>query len=124
MNIPELIDEARDSIGEYCMNTCKAKCCKRGKLAVNDEQAKFIIKNKKIKIEKKLGLTIINLDDVCPALKDNKCGVYEKRPQSCRDYPLFLNNNMIFADAKCEAVQKGMFYEFLKKIEKEGVKVI
>ena len=124
MDILKLVDEARDSIGEYCMNSCKAKCCKRGKLAVNEEQAKFIIKNKKIKTENKSGLTIINLDNICPALKDNKCSVYDKRPQSCRDYPLFYNNNMLFADAKCEAVQKGMFEEFLKKIEKMGIKII
>ena len=33
------------------------------------------------------GLNAVNLKIVCPHLKDNRCSIYSRRPDICREYP-------------------------------------
>jgi Fe-S-cluster containining protein len=31
---------------------------------------------------------LLSIPDICPHLVDNKCDIYENRPEYCRNYPL------------------------------------
>ncbi len=37
-------------------------------------------------VQKDSGAYLLSFDFPCPNLTDNGCKIYEKRPQSCRDY--------------------------------------
>jgi Fe-S-cluster containining protein len=40
----------------------------------------------------------------CPAYVDARCSVYEKRPTSCRDFPIYEDGDAITVDTRCEAI--------------------
>ena len=135
MDAFELVNEARSSIGTYCMNECKAQCCRRGFLPLlNKQQMDAVIgrkQNEFIKskiITKKNNISILDMNKhQCPKLtEDFKCGIYnnKERPQSCADYPLMLANNMLIAASNCPAVQNGLLNKYFSELKKLGVKII
>jgi Fe-S-cluster containining protein len=63
----------------------------------------------------------------CPSLDKNyKCKLFKnpKRPSLCRDFPVMVVGNYIITSPICPAVNEGKLNPFLKKLEKEGYKII
>ncbi|MFT7616342.1 MAG: Fe-S-cluster containining protein [Candidatus Woesearchaeota archaeon] len=104
------------------MTSCQAKCCKRGKIIVDN--ATLIKQNPDLGTVREDGLREMSLTPQCKFLKESKCTVYENRPQICRDYPLFDRYKKLFVASSCEGYQKGLLDEHLEKLKQEGFEII
>ena len=137
IKINKILTEARNSISDFCINECKAKCCKKGKLILlNEKEVNFICSNKKDKYLKrrvlkstKDGNFTFNHERVkCPYLtKDNKCSEWKNpnRPKVCYDFPLFFSQDKYIITAQiCPSVVNGKLNEYLEKLKKFGLKII
>lgn len=135
--INSILNEARNSISDYCINDCKALCCRKGKLLLQNEmEVKFICQGKENKFSKRKILQktkdnnfTYNHERVkCPYLtNDFKCSEWKNpnRPQVCKDFPLFFSQNKFIITASiCPAVQNNLFESYLKKLEDKGLKII
>lgn len=131
----EIANEARNSISNYCISICKAKCCKHGKLLLqtNDEVESICGKENITQmaedgiIEKtQHNFVTYNLEQKsCRHLKESVfCSIHKssKKPQICNDYPLFLTKQYVIASPQCPAVESGEIDEFISKIKKLGFK--
>jgi len=137
VNINRILYLARVSISDFCINDCKAKCCKVGKLILlNDDEINFMtngnvdmfLKNGVLCRTEQGNYTFNHSKFKCPFLKDdNTCSVWKdlRRPQVCKDFPLFfVQNKFIFTADICPAIKNGMLNSYLKKLEKFGLKII
>ena len=141
MNLDEpvtsIANTARNSISDYCINVCKAKCCKRGKLVLfNDSEICAIVgKNKtkylKNKILEKSKITknyYYNLEkEPCKNLLQNDlCSIHKdkNKPKICDDYPIFLTKKCVIIAKDCEAAQNNLLEKYITEIESLGYKRI
>lgn len=135
--INKILNEARNSISDYCINKCKAKCCRYGKLILlNEMEIDFITKGKKEKYLKrkvlkptKDGNFTFNHERVkCPYLtNDFKCSEWRNpnRPKVCYDFPLFFTQNKyIITSQTCPSVTEGELDIYFEKLKKMGLKII
>ena len=133
--VEKIADAARNSLGDYCMNECKAYCCRKGFLVVTEDQADTVTQGqtKQLISEKKLtpieggGLALdFGATGGCPSLKDFKCTIYtdKKRPKACGDFPVFIwKNEVVRLSTKCPAVRENKLYPYMDKIKKLGYKL-
>lgn len=131
-----IAQEARNSLGNYCINTCGAKCCKSGFLALMNEKEVDIVVGKKkqeylnkgLLIEKEGKSTLYNLEKGrCKNLtKKNLCGVHKdpNKPRLCDDFPLFLSRNYAIVASTCPGANEGLLDSYLDKLKKLGYKII
>ena len=75
-------------------NHCDAECCKYLAIAVNPNDQAYIQYlmthgGKLSTSDCKGNLAVILVDHVCKQLKDNRCSIYEDRPDICREYDAF-----------------------------------
>lgn len=101
----EIIKDALNIIGEYCLNSCEAECCKRGSLKLDGVRVKL---------------------NPCPKLINDRCSIYSNRPKTCSDYPIrkaMLGDKEIIIINKCKAVDSGIVNTHINKIEKLGYKI-
>ena len=134
--IEKLANEARDSVGDFCANECHSFCCRKGYLPVSEEEANLICGKNKEKFilngifeEKWNGKFFLNFEnnpDGCPALKDFKCLIHseDKRPQTCKDFPIFILNKKIKISDRCPAKKEGKFFKFEKDVKKLGYEFV
>ena len=127
--------DARESLSSFCMNECRAKCCKQGKLLLKDDkEIKTICGNKvdkyfKSKILERIsyGLATYNLEKKpCKMLYDGvKCRIHKSKlkPVICDDYPLFLTREYVILSNECPGVERGMLDEYKSKLVNLGYKV-
>ena len=125
----DIAEEARNSLGKYCMEECKAFCCRKGFLPLKESEVDIITLGKREELLSK-GVLKKNGDKYsldmrkgCSAIKDNKCQVYDKRPKICRDFPLFIEGKIIMASPGCPAVREGKLYPYIKRLLMEGFKL-
>lgn len=133
------LDKIRDSLGSYCMNECRAKCCKMGKLLLqNNKEFDLIVPKEKIEqyeqekiIEQNPKTKNVYFDHEkvggCQHLKGVMCGVYKNpdKPQICRDFPIFKVGNYIMTSSFCQAVENNILDKELEKVsQKFNLKVI
>ncbi len=130
------LKEARESISNYCINTCKSKCCRKGKLILlNSNEVNTICgkKEEEYLITKILEKTENNFwhynleKQKCPHLRDDsKCNIHKKeyRPQVCNDFPIFKTKNYIIPANICPAVKEGLLNEYIEKMRNKGYKII
>ncbi|MBW3012026.1 YkgJ family cysteine cluster protein [Candidatus Woesearchaeota archaeon] len=125
-----LVDEARNSLGEFCSAKCNAHCFKHGFLELSERELVKIIHDRLYNFD------ISRINDIayarhslklgkdipCPCLKKNKCTIYADRPQCCRDFPLFVNGKMIAVAPDCPGID--ILKPYLKKLEDIGFKII
>jgi Fe-S-cluster containining protein len=127
-HILKLADQARDSLGNYCMSTCLALCCKSGSLTITKEEA--LIFEHKDKEERKDGLFTIPLKPHCVHLntKSFGCSVYDKRPTPCRSFPIYIRgsgeNTTILIAEWCEGQKAGLLKSYEEKFKALGCRVI
>ncbi|MDA3855149.1 MAG: YkgJ family cysteine cluster protein [Candidatus Woesearchaeota archaeon] len=134
-DIVNLVESARNSISDYCMNVCHAKCCQFGFLSMNHSQAILILgkfekeylKNNLL-IKKEGDKYHLNLG-AKPCLKlDDKflCKIHlnENRPRLCKDYPLFIVGKYVISASSCPVIEKNLLDEEFKVMESLGYKII
>lgn len=128
-----IADEARSSLSNYCITICGAKCCKFGKLLLqNDDEVKTICGKENIsnysneKIIEKTQNNFVTYDlekKPCQHLKESDlCSIHKSKskPQICNDYPLFLTKKYIIASKQCPAVVEGELDKHIQKIKDLG----
>lgn len=134
-NEDALIDEARNSLSEYCIKKCKAFCCRDGYLLLRGKEIEVVLQGKEKELAKQNVLSwdkdkACMLDmkaKPCPSLNnDFTCKIYthESRPKLCKDYPLFANKDSVTTHPNCPAVKKGILDPYLKKLKEKGYKII
>ncbi|MBI5389454.1 YkgJ family cysteine cluster protein [Candidatus Woesearchaeota archaeon] len=136
MDAETIADEARSSIGWYCMSTCKALCCRKGIIRLQGKQEIAAVtqgKEEELRKERLLEdaggeAAILHVGKrPCPSLtSDSKCSIYTNphRPKGCANFPLYFYGNTLWAASFCPAVKTGLMDEHLKRIEELGVKVL
>lgn len=133
--INELVESARNRIGDYCINVCHAKCCQFGFLSINLSQVKLILgkfENEYFKnsllIKKEGDNYHLNLGaKPCLKLNDkNLCEIHlnENRPRLCKDYPLFIVGKFVISASSCQAIQENILSKEFEAIEALGYKII
>ena len=113
--VVENVNRARNSLGPYCMTVCKAMCCRRGQLLLEQVDASHIDINL---LPDERGYVTVSLENACPKLTvDSKCSIYENRPKPCREYPLYPKGKLLLVAQSCQGVQTGQI-DF-SELEKE-----
>ena len=73
-----------------CDRSCgNATCCRFILLPIGDKKSdytRWAALHKDIELVEWRGLICIKLDKKCKMLKNNKCNIYEDRPDMCRTY--------------------------------------
>jgi Fe-S-cluster containining protein len=126
-----LFNKAREQISEFCINSCKALCCKKGFLPISTIDEVKIVLNKKFNyvmknklLEEKNNKFFLHLEKIhCPSLqKNSKCNVYTSnlRPKICAEFPIFIYGKKIMIAEWCPAFQKGLFIDFIKEMKEKG----
>ncbi len=134
----DIANRGRNSISDFCINNCQAKCCKFGALLLqSNSEVNIIVGNKKEEFLKNkiLEPTVqgnfkFNYEGggQCRHLNSqNLCGIHKNpsRPRICSDFPIFLfKNNFTIADNFCPAAQSGLLENFAIELETLGLRRI
>lgn len=83
--------------------TACANCCKEKEIIVNEKDIERLSKKLKLSREEfETKYLVKNQDDKfifnkspCPFLKDDRCTVYDIRPEYCRSYPHFQKRSLV-----------------------------
>jgi len=131
--IESILVRARNAISSFCVNDCKAYCCRKGYLVLTKEEMELTLQNKqeeylKDKCLKELvdGKFSLYLNPKsCPSLKDNKCLIHKnlKRSQTCKTFPIRVDNNTIYISKRCLASRTNLFYPFIEELIQLGCKL-
>ncbi len=127
MKAEEIAEKARRSISKFCSEECKAYCCRKSYLVLTSKEVDLVaqgvrtgLEDKKIVKKTKGEDYFLNLRNGCPCLKGNLCIIHNnsKRPEVCKQFPIFIKNKNIRLSSGCLAVKNDLFYpyvhEFLK----------
>lgn len=135
MDIERLAQKARKSISRYCIEECKAYCCRKGYLILDSVQLKLVMQNRQdelkdlVKEIKKGSFSMYmgNSKQPCPSLNEKyECIIHKKknRPQACKEFPLFIKGKKIILSPRCLAVKEGKFYPYIIKFKELGYKIL
>jgi Fe-S-cluster containining protein len=135
-DIQNLVYMALKEISEYCINECHAFCCRKGYLILKPEEVELVVGDKKdILIENgdlkemnngKFSLNLGNFFGNCPQLENFKCKIHtnNKRPATCKDFPIFIVGREIKISSRCPAKRENKFFRLVKEAEKNGYKIV
>ena len=132
MNIERVVKEARKSISNFCIEECKAYCCRKGCLTLTSKEVDLITHGKTKEFEvsgtivRKEGESyVLDLGRSCPSLKNFKCVIHNnpERPSICKEFPIFIKDRSISFSQGCPAVRKKLFYPYEKQFLKLGYKL-
>jgi len=128
MEILRSVIKARKSISSFCIEECKAYCCRKGYLVLQGKEIKKVLDNDYASsTTKNDGTVSLNLNDNgCPQLKDNKCKIHKSknRPKTCGDFPVYLYGNTIFLSPRCLAVRENKMYAFIHLWKEKKFRVV
>jgi Fe-S-cluster containining protein len=134
-DINKIADEARNSLSKYCMEECHAYCCRKGYIIINHEQVDLVIENKKEKLISegtlkellggKFSFNFTNSFEGCTQLENGKCKIHknEKRPNVCKEFPIFITGKTIRLSPRCYGIKEGLLYPFIKKFKELGYEI-
>jgi Fe-S-cluster containining protein len=132
MNADKLIEKARREIGRFCIEECKAYCCRKGYLVLSEKEMNKITKNTSEEWKKRNLKKISNgkysmyLGENCPCLQEDfTCKIHKSvnRPEVCRQFPFFVEGKEILLSPRCLAVKQGKFYKTVKLLMMQGYTV-
>ena len=127
--------QARKALSSYCSAECKAYCCRRGYLTLDDSnialvsqgmQDELVAKKVITKVkEGRYSLYIGDYENPCPSLKNNICLIHSsrKRPKACREFPIIVRGNNVCVSLRCPAVNDGLLYPYLRRLKKLGFNI-
>lgn len=119
-----LVDHARNSLGPFCMQSCHAKCCRRGKLILDTVQEQSVFPKERVE-QNESGVTSIQIEGGCPNLQsDNGCSVYQNRPRCCREFPIYLRGSTVIIASWCTGYEQGLLDHYVLQFESLGLRVI
>jgi len=131
-----LIETTLKNLSEFCICECKSYCCRKGFLMLNSKEVDLIIGKNKDKFLKenslkemlngKYSFNFENSEGACPQLKNFKCLIHqhEGRPQTCKDFPIFVLGDKIKVSPRCLAKKQNKFFEFEKEAERLGYEIV
>jgi|TARA_B100001971_G_C18178720_1_gene531445 Fe-S-cluster containining protein len=132
MKAEGIAEKARRSISAFCIEECKAYCCRKSYLVLTSEEVDLVTKEKRKELEEKNILKkldgekyILHLHNDCPSLKNNLCVIYDdqKRSTICKQFPIFIENKNIKLSSGCLAVKMNLFYPYVHELLKLGYKI-
>jgi len=112
-----ILDEARSALGPYCMSDCNAYCCKKEVITLTEEEAKSFKGSDQV-VKKEDFLVLVA--NPCPKLKENRCTIYNERPNACREFPIFKKGNEIFLANLCPGILNKKIYLQTRKLVELG----
>ena len=130
--LPETIAiKARNSISNYCVDECKAFCCRKGYLELSSKEMRLAIGSMQGELEHAGFLTEVKYNEFilnmsapngCPSLRNDKCLIHLNigRSSACKKFPIFISNNIVRFSARCPAVGANKFYSYISKFKKLG----
>lgn len=138
MNIEAIAEEARKSIGSFCIDECKAFCCGKCYLVMEEDEVDVVMQGRTAEFEErgllkrlasgKYSFNMGTYDVACPSLdlKTFKCKIHNhpKRPMTCRNFPLFIYGKNVMLSPRCLAVKLGMLYPFMARLKMEGYNIV
>jgi Fe-S-cluster containining protein len=136
MDAEKIACMARKSIGQFCIEDCKAYCCRKGYLVMKNKQLELILGNAAEDIDLKINFKKLDSNNIslflgngCPCLlPDFKCKIYKKknRPIACNKFPLILDTEkkIIKMSNRCPAVKLNMMFPFVKKLMGMGYTIV
>lgn len=134
--IEEIADQARNALSKYCIEECKAYCCKKGYIILSQNEMLLLLDSKKERflkkdllihlVDGKFSLLLGNSLGGCPKLKDSKCTIHKnsKRPLTCIEFPIFISEKEIHISKRCFGANQGILYPYTKKIIDLGYKIL
>ena len=139
-DINNLLDEARNSLTNYCTTICKSQCCRKGKILLLKAEEKELIVGDELEQKEAIKNTILEKQDSgnyhfdfeksgpCRWLSTDTglCKAYENpgRPTICSDYPLFKVGEYVIAAGNCPAVASGQLDSRLEEVRRKGYRVV
>lgn len=134
--IHKLVNKTLENLSGFCISECHSFCCRKGYLILKSEEVDLIVGDKKeILLGKKdlkemlngkFSLKLDNCLGDCPRLKNFKCEIHEniKRPDTCKNFPIFVALKEIKISSRCPAKAENKFFGFVKEAEKLGYKIV
>ncbi len=129
--------EARASIGKYCIEECKAYCCRSSHLILDEGQVDVVTQGKREEItgrklleripDRRYSLDMGDHSQPCPSLgRDFRCRIHKdsRRPKTCGDFPLFLHGKSILLSQRCPAVKENLLFPYTKRLSMMGYNVV
>ena len=123
----KLVNEARESIGQFCLEECNALCCRKGYLTLDDTNVNIVCENKQQSLDsgklKKVGSSYhLDMNKGCVNLNGPYCRIHKnpKRPNVCKEFPLFIEGNKIKLSPACPAVRENKMYPYIAILLKNG----
>jgi Fe-S-cluster containining protein len=133
MDAEHILTEARESISLFCMQECKAYCCRKGYLVLTSKEAVLVsghpLSTKDDALRDVVGgghaLHLGETHAGCPCLKDFKCTIHTdvSRPKTCKDFPIFRQGNVVRFSPRCPAVQAGKMYQVEHELMQLGFEI-
>ncbi len=132
-----ILDNVRNSLGNYCINECHALCCKKGYLGLhNEDEVKsitarkktFYFKNKTLeKIENTKYRFNLEKNNGCPNLTTTfTCNIHTNpnRPRLCKDFPIFKVKDFIITASFCPAIENKILQKEFDELREMGYRII
>ena len=98
-------------LGGICSDFQCALCCKNTEMILSHKDIERLVeagysKNEFCYVDQEGFHRLRNVDGNCFFLKENKCLVYQLRPQGCRFYPIIfdLDSNKTILDSECPLI--------------------
>ena len=132
MKAKQIAEKARKSISKFCSEECKAYCCRKSYLVLTNEEVDLVAQGMRKNLEDKKILKktkgedhYINLHDDCPSLKNNLCVIHNnsKRPEVCKQFPIFIKDKNVRFSPVCLAVKMDLFYPYVHEFLKMSYKI-
>lgn len=125
MDAERVADKARRAISDFCINDCRAYCCRKGYLTFGKDSVKAVTQGRIVALKEINGKYSMHLGSGCPSLKDFKCLIHKnpKRPLACRQFPIFLEGKTVRLSPRCLAVKNNLLYPYVAKLVKMGYKI-
>lgn len=135
-DIHNIVEKTLKNLSDYCINDCKSFCCRKGYLILKPEEVGLVVGNTKEELIKnndlkemlngKFSLNLNNCFGGCPQLKNLKCLIHEneKRPDTCKNFPIFIIGKQIKISSRCPAKRENKFFLFEKDTKRLGCKIV
>ncbi|MFH1064537.1 MAG: hypothetical protein V1729_05630 [Candidatus Woesearchaeota archaeon] len=136
MNVDYILNKARKSLSSFCVDECRAFCCRKCYLVLDKDQVDTVTQCRSEELKQKgmllptpdgrYSLNMGSTDMPCPSLKDFKCTIHnnKKRSKTCSDYPIFISGMNIMLSPRCLAVKQGKLYPYTRKLHMLGYKFL
>jgi Fe-S-cluster containining protein len=128
----QILEQARNGISQFCIEECRAYCCRKGYLVLTPKQAKATMQGREEEYRSlsllkdmtngNISLYMGDKDHPCPSLKDNRCMIHKHpdRSDTCRIFPIHIKDNIIHVSKRCLAAKANMFYPYIARLAMMG----